>query len=738
MGSKLPEVEGLTPVRPGTHPGGWLLAAVLPAWLVAGVPNVAPAAPQPSQEDTPQADEEQADKDKDKDKDKDQADLPVVSETVVVTASRAESPLLTTPAGIAVRTEEELASEAARSFTDLFEGIPGISIQGNARRITEAPNIRGFADQQVVVRQDGGRQNFNAAHGGRFFTDPDLLQRVEVLRGANSAVFGSGALGGVVSLTTRSARDLLESGEEFGGRYRVGYQSNGGDITQSFSAFAASDTFDGLANFGLGGTRAPIRDGNGGAIPNTEDELRNGLVKLGWTPNAETRWEVSWQGFDNLAAEPTNANDLTGTLVDRDTRFEALRARFTTRSESSEWLDLSILGYRNQVEVGEEMQILTRRDDTAFETVGLEAHNSSRFRWSDAVRFTLSVGAEAYRDRQSGTRDGAPRLQFPDAEASYAAAFLYGEAEVRERLQLAFGLRRDNWQIRADRFADRDEGQTSPRATAGFRLADTTFVWVGASRGFRVPSLTELYADGVHFQFPVGSGIDVLNWFRPDPTLAAERGTSWEAGLRGGRGALSFEATCFSQTVGDYVDQVVFVADPALRPEVDPITGRTILQGSTFNVSLDARLRGCESAALFQKARFRMRVNGSFLDTEDLATGDPLGRAPANALHLMASTRIPALDLEMGGRATFADSRSRAGLSATRSSDPALEGDAPSYRVLDLFLRFTPDQGPLAGVDWTVALNNLTDEYYAAFPAVVPQPGRSLRIAAAYRFGFSR
>ena len=661
--------------------------------------------------------------------------LPVLSETVVVTASRSEAPLLTAPAAIAVRTEDELAAEAARTFMDLFEGIPGISITGNARRITEAPNIRGFADQQVVVRQDGGRQNFNAAHGGRFFTDPDLLHRVEVLRGANSAIFGSGALGGVVSLTTRSARDLLEAGEEFGGRYRVGYQSNGGDLVQSFSGFGASDTVDALVNFGLGGTRAAIRDGNGDAIPNTEDELRNGLVKLGWSPNLATRWEVSWQGFDNRAAEPTNANALTGTLVDRDTRFEALRARFTTRSQSSEWIDLSVLGYRNGVEVGEDMRIRTRRDDTAFETLGFEAHNSSRFRWSDDVRFTLNLGAEAYRDTQSGTRDGAPRLQFPDAEASYFGAFLYGEAEVRDRLQLALGLRRDNWRIRAERFPAREEGDFSPRASAGYRIGEAAFVWVGASRGFRVPSLTELYSDGLHFQFPVGSGVEVLNYFRPDPELRAEKGLSWETGFRGGRGALAFETTCFSQTVGDYVDQIVILTDPASRPEVDPVTGFTILQGSTLNVSLDARLRGCEAAGLYDRPRFRMRASGSVLDTENVETGEALGRAPANALHLMASTRVPSLDLEVGGRATLAGSRTP-GLAASRSTDA--DGEAPGYRVLDVFVRFTPDSGPLAGVDWTLALNNLTDEYYAVFPAVVPQPGRSLRIAAAYRFGFSR
>ena len=714
-------------MAPTTRKVRWWLATLAATCMFA--PVVPAASAQPAVERDHQSDDEESRDDEKK------PVLPVLSETVVVTASRAESPLLTAPAAIAVRTEEELASEAARTFIDLFEGIPGISITGNARRITEAPTIRGFADQQVVVRQDGGRQNWGAAHGGRFFTDPDLLQRVEVLRGANSAVFGSGALGGVVSLTTRSARDLLETGEQFGGRYRVGYQSNGGDLIQSFSGFAAGETLDALANVGLGGTRAPIRDGNEDTIPNTEDELRNGLVKLGWTPGATTRWEVSWQGFDNQAAEPTNANDLTGTLVDRDTRFEALRASFRTRSQTSDWLDLSVLGYRNQVEVGEDMRVRTRRDDTAFETLGFEAHNRSRFRWSDDVRFTLNLGAETYRDTQSGTRDGAPRLQFPDAEASYFGAFLYGEAEVRDRLQLALGLRRDNWRVRADRFPARDEGQTSPRATAGFRLTDAAFVWVGASRGFRVPSLTELYADGLHFQFPVGSGVQVLNYFRPDPELRAEKGVSWEAGFRGGRNALTFETTCFDQTVGDYVDQIVIVADPAFALEVDPVTGLTVLQGSTLNVSLDARLRGCEGAALYDRPRFRLRASGSVLDTENVETGEPLGRAPANALHLMASTRIPSLDLEVGGRATLAGSRTR-GLAASRSADAG--GEAPGYRVLDLFLRFAPDSGPLAGVDWTLALNNLTDEYYAVFPAVVPQPGRSLRIAAAYRFGFSR
>lgn len=651
------------------------------------------------------------------------------ADTVVVTASRSDAPLLTTPAAVSVVTSEELASEAPRAFADVFDAFPGVQIQGNSRRITEAPNIRGFADQQVVVRQDGGRQNFHAAHSGRFFLDPDLIQRVEVLRGANSALFGSGALGGVVSVTTRSARDLLGSDEIFGGRYRVGFQTNGRDLSQSFSTFAANESLEGLASFTLGGTGRALRDGNGDRIPNTEDDLRNGLVKLGWTSGARTRIETSWQRFDTLGVEPTNANALSGSLVDRDTRWEGLRARLETRSLGSEWVDLQALAYRNAIRVEEELQITPRHDGSRFETLGAEVTNTSRFRTGDAVELRVSAGLEAYRDEQSGTRNGEDRIQFPDATATYVAAFAQAEAELWNRLQWTVGARRDSWRLRAERFAERDQSQLSPRATVGYRFGDRAFAWIGASRGFRVPSLTELFADGIHFQIPLGAGADLLNWFRPNPDLAAERGVSREAGFRGGRGAWTLETTCFDQSVSDYVDQRVLLTDPAYPPIVDPATGEGVLTGSTVNASVEARLRGCESLARFDRPRFRMRVAGSLLDTEEVGSGLSLARAPANRLHLSASTRMPSLDLELGGRMS---------LVGARTEVPELVEESPGYRVLDLFLRYTPTRGPLSGVDWTLALDNLTDQYFAVFPAVVPQPGRSLRISAAYRFGMSR
>ena len=653
------------------------------------------------------------------------ADLPEFAETVVVTASRTEAPLLTVPAAVTVRSAGEAASEVPRAFTDLFEGIPGVSIQGNARRITESPTIRGFSDEQVVVRQDGGRQNFNGAHAGRFFVDPDLIERLEVRRGASSSIYGSGALGGVVALTTKSARGLLEPGQRFGGRYRVGYQSNGRDRSQSFAVFSANDDFDALANLTVGGTREAIRDGNGAAIPNTEDEIRSTLLKAGWNPGAGARIELSYQGFDSRGAEPTNANSLEGPLVNRDTGFGGLRAALRLDPPDSDRLDLHLLAYRNAIAVDERMIVEPRHDVSAFETLGFEAHNTARFRLGGASRLALSAGVEAYRDTQSGTRDGAARLQFPDAEVGYAAAFVHAEADLGERLRVSAGLRRDAWSVSSDRFAARSESQVSPQATAGVLLGGTGFLWVGAARGFRAPSLTEMYADGLHFQFPIGS-VQVLNWFRPAPDLPAERGTSWEAGFRGGRDALSFDGACFRQTVANYIAQEVLLVDPLFPVTAAPDDGGELLTGSTYNRSLSAGLNGCEAGVRYERPRLRMRLNGSLLDTVEEAGGLTLANAPANSLYFHLSARAPALGLELGGRVTVA---------GERREIPAGIEESDGYRVVDVFARYRPDDGPLSGMDWTLSLNNATDEYFAVFPAVVPQPGRSLRLSASYRFG---
>ena len=133
---------------------------------------------------------------------------------LVTSAARDARPLLDTPVSASVLEGEVLAVKQATNFQELIGDAPGLTIEGGPRAFAQEPNIRGFQNDQIVVRIDGARFNFDQAHRGRFFLDPDLVQRVEIIRGGGSTLYGSGALGGVISMETRSVDDLLEPGDD--------------------------------------------------------------------------------------------------------------------------------------------------------------------------------------------------------------------------------------------------------------------------------------------------------------------------------------------------------------------------------------------------------------------------------------------------------------------------------------------------------------------------------------------
>jgi hemoglobin/transferrin/lactoferrin receptor protein len=155
-------------------------------------------------------------------------------------AARDERALLDTPNAASVVGEEAIRRRQPSTYADLLDDVPGVTIEGGPRGVSQEVNIRGFQDEQVVLRFDGGRQNFNLAHRGRFFTDPMILKQVEVLCGGASTLFGSGALGGVVFVDTKDARDVIEPGKTVGGEVSTGFNSNGNTVPRAQCSTARS------------------------------------------------------------------------------------------------------------------------------------------------------------------------------------------------------------------------------------------------------------------------------------------------------------------------------------------------------------------------------------------------------------------------------------------------------------------------------------------------------------------
>lgn len=638
------------------------------------------------------------------------------------TALRDDRALLDTPVAASVRDEEDLANTQASTFEDLVGDIPGVTIGGGPRGISQEPNIRGFTDDQIVLRFDGGRFNFGQAHRGRFFVDPSLVRRVEVVRGGGSTLFGSGALGGVIAVETLDAADLLEPGQTQGGRVTLGWSSNGEIPNAMVTVFADYGAVDILASVAARQVTADLDSGNGAPIPFSQIDTLNGMVKLGFEVSPDSRVEFSLSQYRDSALVPSNSNAAPAAgnpIVDRDADVQDLRLTWDFAPQDAPWIDLSVLFYGTRLDITE-FRVppgAPRLDQTRYDTFGLEVVNRSSF--DLGVPVDLVYGFETFRDTQEGLRNGAPRTAFPDAGATTTGIFAEATWGIGERLDLITGLRFDTYRRDPNdpALAEVDEDFVSPRIGFSFRPTQDWQVFGNVSQAYRAPSLTELYNSGLHFPGvppapPFFPGFP-NNFFVPNPNLLPEESLQIEIGARLERAGmwrsgdmLTVAVNAYQADVKNYIESVVNVA-----------------AGTTTNANVDARLWGFEAEVAYD-AQDWFLGSGLSIARGERAAGGALGSVPADRLTLQGGLR-PWSDWELGARATLAAAQTRVPAGGTPSA---------SYRTFDLYASFAPESGPLAGTVFRLGVDNVFDEQYIIYPNALPQEGRSIKLSATFSF----
>jgi len=656
---------------------------------------------------------------------------------VVVSATRTERPRFTTPAAITTIRREEIQTIQPYGFQDVFEAIPGISIQGGPRRVAEEPAIRGFTDEQVVIRIDGTRQNFNKAHGGRFLLDPDLIESIEVLRGASSSVYGSGALGGVFVVETINGRNLTGGRDGFGARIKGGFQGNGEEWSSFNTLYGQTGALDFLGSFIYRDVGDDLEDGNSNDILASRDEIKNGLIKLGLEPARFHRIELAVDLFENAGRNPPNANDLaTATnLVDRDTDRSNARLRYRYDDPGNRWINLDTAFYRNDVDTREFRFDDGRVDETDFETVGFELTNTTRLGEINGQALRLTYGTELYTDEQSGTRNGADRLQFPDAEVDYRAGFIQAEVPLGAGFSVIPGLRFDAFDYSAEGgFPDRDEDEISPRVALGWQPVDSLYLWGEYAQAFRAPSLTELFADGVHFTVPLGPGQVVINEFVPTPNLKPEESEQFQAGARfrqrdlfGNGLDFDLDAVWHTSDVDNFVDQVViFISGD---PRFDPFSGNLVFPGITTNFNVDAEIKGFELDARLSHSIGYLRASLATVESRRKGGGGDLAGIQPDRASLGAGLHLLGRELTLGAE-----------LIAARDRRDVPEGalETPGFGKTDVFVNYLPESGPLRGFEVRLAVDNIFDKDFRIHPNAIEQPGRSLRVTIARDFQWLR
>ncbi len=664
------------------------------------------------------------------------------SDVIVVTATRTQLSNFDYPGLTSAIELEALTQERPADLAELLQDIPGLQVAGGPRRTGQTLNLRGFGRESVTLLVDGARRNFNSAHDGVLFLDPALLRRVETVRGAASALYGSGAAGGVLAFETVEAEDLLGEDETFGARLSAGYRSVNEEARGSAAVFGEGETVEGIAAISLRSS-GDIELGSGDALP-ADDEIVSGLATVEFDLTDAVELEFGWNTFRNDAVEPNNGQGASGVsslnpLVDKEVKSDSYRATLEFEPDT-DLIDLQITAYHNVGEVDETDPSIGRFIERDLTTDGVRLENRAEFSLGGAEA-ALVTGAEWYEDEQVGFDSTAPgnvRGGVPTGTTEFTAAYAQLETVIDAgglgEIVLLPGVRFDEFETTSDVAASNADDAVSARFAASWAPNETFRLFASWGEAFRAPSLNELYLSGPHFSLPhpvLGPPRFITNDFIPNPNLKPEESETIEVGAAFRTGgvfatgdSLEIKGAVFQTEATDLINlEVDFAFDPTCfaPPFFLPCSA-----GTAFSENLaSAELEGFEIAAAYTNGPLRLSGALYEVDGEDQTTGEPLGALQPLTGHINASYAFEGAGVDLGARLAFAGE-------FDKTDDPAEEREG--YAVLDLYTGWRPFEDRRVRVD--LGVDNVFNEDYERVFAGVSEPGRTFRIDLTWTGGF--
>ncbi|HWT69583.1 MAG TPA: TonB-dependent receptor [Pseudomonas sp.] len=229
---------------------------------------------------------------------------------VTISATRNEQDVNSVPSTVTVHTREELDRDNVNTIKDLVRYEPGVSVGGaGTRGGISGYNIRGIDGNRVLTQIDGvevpnGFFNGPYAKTQRNYVDPEIIKRVEILRGPASVLYGSNAIGGAVSYFTLDPDDIIKPGQDVGARLKTGYSSADESWLKSATVAGRADQFDGLLHYSQrDGHETESYGGNNSTgltrtAANPEDvRATNVLAKVGWNYQDDARLGLVYEKY---------------------------------------------------------------------------------------------------------------------------------------------------------------------------------------------------------------------------------------------------------------------------------------------------------------------------------------------------------------------------------------------------------------------------------------------------------
>ncbi|MGJ3441279.1 TonB-dependent receptor [Pseudomonas sp. Je.1.5.c] len=234
----------------------------------------------------------------------------IALQQLTVSATRSAQDVSQVPSTVSVQTREQLDRQNVNDIQQLVRYEPGVSVGGTGQRSgLNGYNIRGIDGERVLTQVDGVSIPDSFFYGPyaqtqRNYVDPEIVKRVEILRGPASVLYGSNAIGGAVSYFTLDPQDIIKPGKDVGARLKTGYSSADESWLTSATVAGRHGDFDGLLHLSQrnGHETESYGEHGGSGLSRTEanpEDVRttNVLAKLGWNYAEDARLGFTYERY---------------------------------------------------------------------------------------------------------------------------------------------------------------------------------------------------------------------------------------------------------------------------------------------------------------------------------------------------------------------------------------------------------------------------------------------------------
>jgi vitamin B12 transporter len=523
---------------------------------------------------------------------------PYVSAPLVITSGRQAEPQAQATAAATVFEREDIERLQVSSVAELLERVPGLSVVRTGGAGSQmGVFMRGTSTAQTLVLIDG--QRISAASSGTSsleFLAPEQIERIEVVRGARSALYGSDAIGGVIQIFTRQGDGTglkpyarLAAGSD--STYQRSLGLSGGDERTRFHLGAALDETAGID---------VTRDGFG--ANGDDDAYRNRSLSLNLSHHFDDDLQVGFTALDQRGQVEYD-DTFTGSLPTTDFLLSSISGFIDARLNDV---------WRSRLELGHSEDKRNSGNDQAGGSVSQFNTYRDAANWVNTLTLgehhQLLLGLDWYEDRAQGSTD------FVEDSRWNRAAFVQ-HRYISDTFSTELGVRHDDNQ----QFGN----ENTWNAALTLPLDNANDLVLSYSEGFRAPTFNDLY----YPDFCVGG----MCFPNANPDLAPERSKSYELQWRSrysDNGSL--QASVYRTDIEDAI-----VLDENFIPQ---------------NIQT-ARINGFEAAIQQELFGWQGNLALALIDPRDRASGHTLQRRAKRTLSLDIDRRFGSVSVGAGWRA---------------------------------------------------------------------------------------